>query len=213
MSTSSQQAELPSELARVYPPFLALLQDSSEITISDDTLYGAITHFLAVLPLNRLETFVNALTTSKSLWRRPSSSHGTDTTPNSLTIAMRYAVSSKVERLRQELATVYFPTRRTNRRAREWLGAINMALSLDKTLAAECTLLGLLEGVEAEPEVDWGQARVELELEIASSLEEKLASQKGELSHRRDTESHAQQLPLNARLNRSRFWTTRKFGY
>src|SRR5260370_13606249 len=54
-----------------YTTLLNLLQRPNETlkTLADDTIHGAIAHYLSVLPLVQLPIFVRTLITSQTLWR------------------------------------------------------------------------------------------------------------------------------------------------
>lgn len=167
-------AELPEETARVYHPFLRLLQSPESLNLPDDTLFGAITHFLTVLPDAHLTSFTRAVVTSESLWRRAEASKGQLSTADKLRTAVGYAVGGKVARVRQDLSSVYFATKRVKRNLQKWLLLVVQAAKDDANVHGSsqlCFVAGLLEGVQEEKEIDWGTAREELELELATSLD------------------------------------------
>ena len=171
--------ELPEATARVYQPFLSLLQSPERLQIPDDTLFGAITHFLSDLPSSQLDTFTQALVTSRSLWSRPETSTARLSTAQKLVAAVSYAVGGKAANLRKELSGLYFPSRRIRRGLQEWLESIIESVAQVSDSAScshHCLIAGLLEGVDEEKEIDWGHAREELELELATIVDRAIST-------------------------------------
>ena len=149
----------------VFTPFLELLRSPSPITLSQETLLGAITHFLSTLPSHDLISFTSTLVESPSLWKSDTRRQ------EELRHAIRLGVPAKVNGANHELRNSYFLRIKQQRSARRWLSDVSKAMMTSKaSTGRNVALVGLLEGLSDVSNVDWGRSRVRVEEEIILGL-------------------------------------------
>ncbi|KAK6908899.1 hypothetical protein I203_102905 [Kwoniella mangroviensis CBS 8507] len=168
IATASASTPPTSDLLSILPQLLTTLQSPTSISIPPATLLGAITHFLSQIDSPHLHDFISALISSPTLW-----SHN-GISAEDIRNAIRLSIPAKISKIHQETADVYFKETRRRRKAREWLGVWLDSLSDDQDgTGAIQTRIGLLQGLDDTPEIDWGKGRVKLEETMILSLAEK----------------------------------------
>lgn len=144
--------------------FLGVLNADAPITLPRETLNGAITHYLSTLTHADLATFVQALVTSTSLYSLQGNAGG-------IREAARISVGARITVIIAQLDDTYLQTRRKQSRARNWLKEISHALKgIENKQRRSVLLVGLLQGVNDHPEIDWGKTRDQLEEEVVMTL-------------------------------------------
>ncbi|WWD04163.1 hypothetical protein V865_002229 [Kwoniella europaea PYCC6329] len=172
-SIAAASASTPptSDLLSILPQFLTTLQSPTSISIPPATLLGAITHFLSQLDSPHLHDFISALISSPTLW-----SHN-GISAEDIRNAIRLSIPARISKIHQETADVYFKETRRRRKAREWLGAWLDSLSDDQDGTGAIQMrIGLLQGIDDVPEIDWGNGRMKLEEMMVLSLAGKFES-------------------------------------
>ncbi|WWC95389.1 hypothetical protein V866_002251 [Kwoniella sp. B9012] len=160
-----------SDLLSILPQFLTTLQSPTSMSIPPATLLGAITHFLSQLDSPHLHDFISALISSPTLW-----SHN-DISAEDIRNAIRLSIPARISKIHQETADVYFKETRRKRKAREWLGVWLDSLSDDQDGTGVIQMrIGLLQGIDDMPEIDWGDGRTKLEEMMVLSLAGKFES-------------------------------------
>jgi hypothetical protein len=145
--------------------FIAALESSNALTIPADTVSGAITHFLSTASGADLTEFTKALVASPTLWSSQSIK------PSGIVHAIRLSVTGKVGLIEKNLENSYLATTRRNRLARKWLKEITgIVLSSDNASDQRYIIIGLLEGLEDNRSVEWGEARAQLEEELVIAI-------------------------------------------
>jgi hypothetical protein len=140
--------------------FVKILQSDKPITIPDETLYGAITHFLSTSPLPDLPALVSALVESPICANSREISQGVQH-------AARNAISAKIDSLNAALTKAYFSDYRLGRQARQWLEVVGEpAISAESGRGRMAVLSGLLEGIRDAQDVPWGKMKDRLEEEL-----------------------------------------------
>ena len=148
----------------VWRSFKQLLASPATITLPPETLYGAISHFLATRPLDTLPEVINTILSSKSLWATGPQGH-------EVRDAVRLAVSSKRQAVRQSLTKAYFPAYRERKQLQQWLSAVGARLvDADNTGERAQILLGLVEGMKDTPDAEWGIMLDTLEDELVVAV-------------------------------------------
>jgi hypothetical protein len=159
--TSLQNADVDGEIWR---SFKQLLDNPAQITLPPETLYGAISHFLVTRPLDTLPEVITTLTSSKSLWSVGSQGRG-------VRDAVRVAVSTKQQTVRQALTKAYFPAYRERKQLQQWLTAMGRPLvQAGDTLGRAQILLGLLEGLSDVRGMERGDTRHAMEDELVVAV-------------------------------------------
>jgi hypothetical protein len=80
-------------------------------------------------------------------------------------------VTGKVGLIEKNLENSYLATTRRNRLARKWLKEITgIVLSSDNASDQRYIIIGLLEGLEDNRSVEWGEARAQLEEELVIAI-------------------------------------------
>jgi hypothetical protein len=158
----------------VYHNFTRLLQDTASLTLPDETLFGAITHFLSTVPLPDLEDFVKLIINSPLLWSRPGS-------PKGVKEAVRVAAYAKVDAVVKALVKAYFPQYRRNKQARRWMEVIGrVVVEAESSIGRRTVLMGLVTGMAENQSVDWGSIRERLEEElVVEAAEADVAEREG----------------------------------
>ncbi|WVQ66477.1 uncharacterized protein L199_004658 [Kwoniella botswanensis] len=172
-STAAASVSTPpsSDLLSILPQFLTTLQSPTSISIPPATLLGAITHFLSQLDSPHLQDFISAITSSPTLWLHNGIS------AEDIRNAIRLSIPARLSKIHQETADVYFKETRRRRKAREWLGVWLDSLSDDQDGTGAIQMrIGLLQGIDDMPEIDWGDGRTKLEEMMVLSLAGKLES-------------------------------------
>lgn len=167
------------------PPFLTVLSSSTPISLPNDTLYGAITHFLSTLPLDQLDELVKAVVASPTLWS------GVEAIQN-IQDAFRLSVQAKLTSLSKDTERAWFGfgnDRRKGRIARSWLRRVVHSLPLQSQMDGTVSrkrenyiLVGLLLGLDdgqagGTGDVEWGVERVRLEERVIIALHHVLDGQ------------------------------------
>lgn len=155
--------------------FLEALATPQVQSIPQETVLGAITHFLSTLPASDLPHFVEAILGSDSLWSPKFLEDG------KLREAIAVAVQAKVGHIVTRHKSAWLANRRTSRECRRWLHVILVAVDKHaKTDETRRTLndrdmearIGLLAGVQACEAIDWQDERMALEEELVMTLAE-----------------------------------------
>lgn len=145
--------------------FIAALKSSNALTIPADTVFGAITHFLSTASGADLTEFTKALVASPILWSSQS------IRPSNIAHSIRLAVTGKVGLIGKDLKNSYLATTRRNRSARKWLKEITgIVLSSEIPPGHKYMIMGLLEGLEDNRSVEWGEARAQLGEELVIAI-------------------------------------------
>lgn len=154
------------ETIEVLNPFLEIIRSNAPIAIPLDTLKGALGHFLATLEGDQLDSFVNDILTSKSLWRTLS--------PRGLEEAVWPAPVVKVRALKPDLKDGWFSRDKLGKACRAWLEQVFNASKKAKSENAVYFYTGLLKGVDEASDVKWGQPREDIEEEVVVALSDRL---------------------------------------
>ena len=145
--------------------FTAALKSDNALTIPADTVSGAITHFLSTASGADFAEFTEALVASSSLWSNQS------IRPADIAHAIRLSVTGKVGRIEKALENRYLASAGRNRSARKWLKEITgIVLSSESASGQRFMIMGLLEGLEDNRSVEWGEARAQLEEELVIAI-------------------------------------------
>jgi hypothetical protein len=149
-------------------PFLQALGSRKALEIPQETVLGAITHFLSTLPLADLPRFITATLDSEHLWASDGYAGG------QLNQAIALAVSGKVANLEKRHQSTWFASRKISSSSRRWLDTIQTVL--ESSEARSMTILqfrvGLLSGISSKDDVTWGEARVNLEEQVVLGVSE-----------------------------------------
>ena len=146
-------------------PFIDTLGLAQPITIPEETLLGAITHFLSTLPNRDVSRLAVALVQSRSLWNG-------DIPAENLRDAISLAVESKVDKLQARHRKSWFQTRRVAKEVGLWLSGITDSVSSDASADSKTTThirLGLLRGLHAV-DIDLTKETIALEESVVLSL-------------------------------------------
>jgi hypothetical protein len=147
-------------------PFIQALQSRQILDIPQETVLGAVTHFLSTLSIADLPGFLDAIVNSDHLWISDQYQK------NDIGQAVALAVSAKVARLGKRHASSWCSNRKTSTASQRWLQAIQATLEMSE--ARENWVLelraGLLAGIAVNEHVTWGNERVELEEEIVLAV-------------------------------------------
>ena len=150
------------DLSTLLNPFLTVLQARSPILIPQETLYGALTHFLSHLPNSQLPSLITTVVSSPSLWL--SSEH-----VDGVREAFRVSVSTKCSD--SAGTNRWFGSFRRQRESRAWLSAVaHPIVSSENSISRVACLTGLLQGLHEVDVVDWGSGRDDVEEEVAVLL-------------------------------------------
>ena len=140
-------------------PFLQALGSRKALEIPQETVLGAITHFLSTLPLADLPRFTTATLDSEHLWASDVYAGG------QLSQAISLVVSGKIADLEKRHYSAWCASRKISSSSRRWLDTIQTVL--ESSEARSMTILqfrvGLLSGISSSDQVTWGEARVNLE--------------------------------------------------
>jgi hypothetical protein len=140
-------------------PFLQALGSRKALEIPQETVLGAITHFLSTLPQADLPRFITATLDSEHLWASDEYAGG------QLNQAISLAVSAKVANLEKRHQSAWCASRKISSSSRRWLDTVQSVL--EQSEARSVTVLqfraGLLSGIGSTDHVTWGEARVNLE--------------------------------------------------
>lgn len=149
-------------------PFLQALGSRRALEIPQETVLGAITHFVSTLSLADLPRFITATLDSEHLWASDEYAGG------QLNQAIALAVSGKVVNLEKRHRSGWFASRRISSSSRRWLDTIQTAV--ESSEARSITVLqfrvGLLSGIGRSNQVTWGEARVNLEEQVVLGVSE-----------------------------------------
>lgn len=163
------------ETEQLLDPFLDALSTSHIQTIPQDTVLGAITHFLSALPASSLPHLVEAILASDGLW---SSKYIED---GQIRHAISIALQAKVEHLRKAHEHSWLSGRRIARQSRRWLRVVRQLVDdsnapdqKDQTQAVRALEFrtGLLAGMEACMVIEWQDERVAVEEEVIMAVAE-----------------------------------------
>jgi len=156
------------QTAELLDHFLQALISRDVLAIPQETVLGAITHFLSTLPLSDLPRFTTAILDSDYLWGSEDYAGGR------LIQAVGLSVSSRVAALEKRHTSSWCAGRKVIASCRHWLEAITTACEVYE--AREMTKLemktGLLVGIAANELVVWGDGRMNLEEEIVLGISE-----------------------------------------
>lgn len=159
---SSTRAE--QELQAVLEPFIHVLRSPDPITIPSATVQGALTHFIGSLKDEQLDTFVDDILTSTSLWATVK--------PDAVRECVRSAVPTKVAALRKTSKDTFWRRNVLDKDAQAWLSQIQD--DVHKVEGAEekglVFLTGLLQGLDDVTGIDWAKPRVDLEEELVIAM-------------------------------------------
>lgn len=165
MSTTTQDDD-------VLRSFTGLLESSTPLTIPDETLYGAITHFLSTLQSSHLKSFVELLITSHSLWLQKERSL-------QISEATKLAVFAKIEALNKQFERAYFPAYRREKHAKKWASDIkDCVIASESSVSRRALLVGLAEGMKGF-NINWGKIQEEVEEELVLEAASLGASDEG----------------------------------
>jgi len=149
-------------------PFLQALGSRRALEIPQETVLGAITHFVSTLPLVDLPRFITATLDSEHLWASD------EYTGGRLNQAIALGVSGKVAKLEKRHRSGWFASRMMSSSSRRWLDTIQTAV--ESSEARSITVLqfrvGLLSGIGSNDNVTWGEARVNLEEQVVLGASE-----------------------------------------
>jgi hypothetical protein len=149
-------------------PFLQALGSRTALEIPQETVLGAITHFLSTLPLADLPRFITATLDSEHLWASDEYAGG------QLNQAISLAVSAKVANLEKRHQSAWCASRKVTSSSRRWLDTAQTVL--EQSEARSITILqfrvGLLSGIGSNDHVAWGEARVNLEEQVVLGVSE-----------------------------------------
>ena len=149
-------------------PFLQAFGPRKALEIPQETILGAITHFLSNLPLADLPRFTTATLDSEHLWASEEYAGG------QLNQAISLAVSGKVADLEKRHQSAWCASRKISSSSRRWLDTIQTVL--ESSEARSITVLqfrvGLLSGIGISDQVIWGEARVNLEEQVVLGVSE-----------------------------------------
>jgi hypothetical protein len=150
------------EAEELLEPFLQALESKRALDIPQETVLGAITHFLSTLPLADLPRLVEAIVESDYLWSSDKYAS------YELGQAICLAISAKVESLEKRYISSWFASRKSSSSSRQWLQTIETTLA--KTQRHTLTLLetraGLLAGVAMNDQIQWEDERMKLEEDV-----------------------------------------------
>ena len=149
-------------------PFLQALGSRRALDIPQETVLGAITHFLSTLPLADLPRFTTATLDSEHLWASEEYAGG------QLNQAISLAVSGKIADLEKRHQSAWCASRKKSSSSRRWLDTIQTVL--ESSEARSMTILqfrvGLLSGISSSDQLTWGEARVNLEEQVVLGVSE-----------------------------------------
>jgi hypothetical protein len=149
-------------------PFLQALGSRRVLEIPQETVLGAITHFVSTLPLADLPRFTTATLDSEHLWASDEYAGG------QLNQTISLAVSGKVANLEKRHQSGWFASRKVSSSSRRWLDTVQAVV--DSSEARSMTILqfraGLLSGIGSHDQVTWGEASVNLEEQVVLGVSE-----------------------------------------
>jgi len=167
MATPALKARAERETLQVLNPFLEVLRSPEEIKIPKETLVGALGHFISTLDGDRLDSFIQDVLASPSLWKTLDSAQ--------IEAAVRPAPKLKANALRPEVKDGWIMRNRLSKACQAWLKDVVKIVMRGGSLGnhAVVILIGLLQGLDDADDIDWGKPRVELEEEIVIALAER----------------------------------------
>lgn len=166
MATAALRARAERENLQVLNPFLDVLRSPVEIAIPKDTLQGALGHFTATLDGENLDSFIQDVVSSPSLWKVLD---GRDVQG-----AVRHAPTIKVDALRPVIKDGWIRRNQLNKESQAWLSSIFKAIKKTGITDHSIFLLtGILAGLDDEKSIDWGKPRIALEEAIVIALGER----------------------------------------
>ena len=157
----SGQSGAAQDEAALMESFIAILGSAQPLAIPNDTLFGAITHFISTTPLSDLPAFISALVASPGIWGREDMSAGSHH-------AIRYAVGAKVDLIQESLSKAFFSNYRSGRQIRQWLDTVGTPVVSEGSGVGRSRIISaLLEGIKDVPDIEWGGMKLRLEEELA----------------------------------------------
>jgi len=149
-------------------PFLQALGSRQALEIPQETVLGAITHFLSTLPLADLPRITTATLDSEHLWTSDEYAGG------QLMQAISLAVSGKVANLEKRHQSGWCASRKTSSSSHRWLDTIQTVLesSEARSIIVLQFRVGLLSGISRNDNITWGEARVHLEEQVVLGVSE-----------------------------------------
>ncbi|KAL1412969.1 hypothetical protein Q8F55_000718 [Vanrija albida] len=163
MSAMSSNRE-DQELQAVLEPFINVLRSPGPITIPTETVQGALTHFIGSLQDSQLDTFVDDILSSTSLWETVK--------PDVVRECVRSAVPTKVASLRKTSKDTFWRRNVLDKDAQAWLAQVQHDVHNVKGAEekGQVFLTGLLQGLDDVTGVEWGKPRVDLEEELVIAM-------------------------------------------
>jgi hypothetical protein len=157
-------------------PFLSALVSKSALQIPQETVLGAITHFLSTLPQAELPRFTTAILESDYLWASD------DYNRFSLGQAVALAVSAKVGIWERRHKTHWFASRKVSSACCRWLDKIvtTIGTSGAQNLVKLEFQAGLLAGMAANEQIAWGNQKMDLEEPVILGVSELALSTAGQ---------------------------------
>lgn len=167
MSKAVRRGRTDRETLEVLNPFLSVLRSSDDISIPKETLQGALGHFTSTLVGDRLDSFIQDVLSSPSLWKTLQ--------PHQIQAAVRPAPKIKVEALRPTVKDGWIFRNQLDKAAQTWLTEVVKAMKTTPTSSHSLILLiGLLQGLDDVTDIKWGRPRIDLEEEIVIAIGERL---------------------------------------
>lgn len=154
------------ETLEVLNPFLQVIRSDAQIAIPVETLKGALGHFVATLEGDQLDSFINDILASKSLWKALG--------PSGMEEAVRPAPTVKVRNLKPDLKDGWFSRDKLGKACRAWLEQVFIASKKPKSDHVVYFYIGLLKGVDDASDIKWGQPREDIEEEVVVALSDRL---------------------------------------
>ena len=143
-------------------PFIHALESKRALDIPQETLLGAVTHFLSTLSLADLPRLVEAVVGSDYLWSSD------DYAGYELGQAICLAVTAKVDHLGKRHSSSWCASRKASSSSRQWLNTIQTTLgkSREQGVIELEIRAGLLSGVANNDQNQWENERVKLEEDV-----------------------------------------------
>jgi hypothetical protein len=165
-AAAAQRARAEREVLQVLNPFLEVLRSPTEIKIPKETLVGALGHFISTLEGDRLDSFIQDVVSSPSIWK------ALDHTE--IEAAVRPAPTVKVAALRPEVKDGWILRNRLDKACQAWLAEVVKSVTrAGITTNSLVLLIGLLQGLDDVADIDWGKPRISLEEQIVIAVAER----------------------------------------
>jgi hypothetical protein len=155
-----------------YTTLINLLQRPNDTlqTLPDQTLHGAIAHYLNALPIINIPALVRAIVVSQTLWNTRAWVH-----LSGILFAVRQSLRLKRASLEKLIPSGYVFDPDIGPPLKEWVNALlqglgNVVTNVPQTCAKIAVLGGLLQGLEdVKPDIDLPRLRNSVQDQVATA--------------------------------------------